>query len=153
MRPVERGDPPAEAPTCEQMRPTLLDRLGLYCSYCEYPVRHVPHAEHVVPKDRFPAWRDRWDNLVVSCSYCNGHKGRHFPKPEDLDDYLWPTRDNTARAFTYANVIPEVDGRLDPSSQHKAARLRGLVKLGAPDDERAKARARPTSWPSIIGHA
>jgi len=123
------------------MRPTLLERVGRYCSYCEYPVRHVPHAEHVVPKDRFPEWRDRWDNLAVGCTYCNGHKGHELPRPEHLDDYLWPTRDNTARAFTYANVVPEVADGLSPLVRHQAAHLRGLVQLGIQEDERDKARA------------
>jgi hypothetical protein len=63
MRPVTRGDAPQGAKTYEEMRPTLIDeRLGRHCSYCEFPVKHVPHAEYVIPKDRFPAWRDRWDN-------------------------------------------------------------------------------------------
>ncbi|MEP7125333.1 MAG: HNH endonuclease signature motif containing protein [Byssovorax sp.] len=123
------------------MRPTLFDRLGHYCSYCEYPVRHVPHAEHVVPKDRFAEWRDRWDNLVVGCTYCNGRKGDKLPAPENVDQYLWPTRDNTARAFTYANVIPEVAPDLDPALHYKAAHLRGLVQLGVSDDDRANTRA------------
>jgi uncharacterized protein (TIGR02646 family) len=141
MRPVTRGDAPPAAKTCDEMRPTLLGRLGCYCSYCEYPVSHVPHIEHIVPKERFKDWRHRWDNLIVSCTWCNSHKGSKLPVPGKLDDYLWPTRDNTARAFTYVNVIPEVANGLADELRHKAAHLRGLVQLGLPDDDRAKARA------------
>ncbi len=141
MRPVERGDAPPGATTFDEMRPTLLDRLGRYCSYCEYPVKHAPHGEHIIPKDKFPAWEHRWDNLAVACSWCNGHKGKDRPAPDRVDDYLWPTRDNTARAFTYTNVIPEVAGGLRGDLGNKAAMLRGLVDLGVTNDDRAKARA------------
>ena len=142
MRPVTRGDAPPGAGTYEEMRPTLIhERLGCYCSYCEFPVEHQAHAEHVVPKDRFPGWRDRWDNLIVSCTWCNSRKGKERPDPTKLDDYLWPTRDNTARAFTYANVVPEVADSLSPELQRKAALLRGLVKLGLMNDKRADKRA------------
>jgi hypothetical protein len=140
MRPVTRGPAPEGAATYEEMRPTLFERLGRHCSYCELPVRHQPAAEHVVPKDRFRAWRDRWDNLLVGCSYCNSRKGDALPRPEDIDTYLWPTRDNTARAFTYVNVIPEVARDLAGPVAYLAAHLRGLVQLGV-HDERARARA------------
>jgi HNH endonuclease len=141
MRPVERGAAPANATTYEAMSPTLFARLGRYCSYCEFPLEHVPHAEHIVPKDRFPPYRDRWDNLLVACTWCNSHKGKVLPRPQDLADYLWPTTDNTARAFRYANAIPVVDTSLAPAMQDKAARLRGCVKLGVADDLRASRRA------------
>ena len=141
MRPVTRGDAPPGATTYEEMRPALFDHLGRYCSYCEYPVKHVPHAEHVIPKARFPEWRDRWENLLVSCTYCNGHKGDARPEPAHVDDYLWPTRDNTARAFTYADIVPQIAAGLTRPVRDKAAMLRGMVRLGLPDDERANARA------------
>lgn len=142
MRPVTRGAAPPGAKTYEEMRPTLVEeRLGYYCSYCELKLDHSPHAEHIVPKGAFPAWRDRWDNLLVSCNHCNSHKSDERPKPADLDDYLWPTRDNTARAFTYTNVVPEVAHELTSELQCKAAKLRGLVKLSFPHDKRAKKRA------------
>jgi hypothetical protein len=124
------------------MRPTLLVRIGRYCSYCEYPIKHLPHAEHIIPKTRFREHRDRWENLIVSCSYCNGHKGDERPAPTDVERYLWPTRDNTARAFSYANVVPTiVDDLVDPV-RAQAAMLRGLVDLGSASDERASERAQ-----------
>lgn len=141
MRPVQPGHAPREAVTYEKMRPALIERLGCYCSYCEFPVHHAPHAEHIIPKKRFPAWRDRWENLLVSCTWCNGHKGDERPAPGDVDEYLWPSRDNTALAFSYANIIPEVAGGLTPAQRTMAARLRGLVHLGLTGDARAKARA------------
>lgn len=141
MRPVQRGAEPSGAKTYEAMRPTLVARLGCYCSYCELPVSHVPHAEHIVPKDRFPAWRDRWDNLLVSCTWCNSYKGDERPPPEKVDEYLWPTRDNTARAFSYASIIPRVSDMLEEPLRSRAARLRGLVRLAVTGDTRGKARA------------
>lgn len=141
MRPVDRGAPPANATTYEAMSSTLFARLGRYCSYCEFPLEHVPHAEHIVPKDRFPPYRDRWDNLLVACTWCNSHKGKVLPRPQDLADYLWPTIDNTARAFRYTNVIPVLDDSLPPAMRPKAARLQGCVELSISDDQRATKRA------------
>jgi hypothetical protein len=141
MRPVTRGPAPPGATRYEEMRRTLLERLGCYCSYCEYPVGHVPHAEHVIPRGRFPEERDEWENLLVSCTYCNSHKGKKRPEPARVDDYLWPARDNTARAFTYANIVPELADDLTGPVRNKAAMLRGLVQLGLPGDERANERA------------
>lgn len=141
MRPVERGSAPAGLATYEEMSSPLLKRLGRYCSYCEYSVPHAPHVEHIVPKKAYPSWRNRWDNLLVSCTYCNSRKGSKKPTPADIDNYLWPTRDNTTRAFLYTNIVPEVNASLTPPLQNQAALLRGLVKLGALDDDRAKTRA------------
>jgi len=141
MRPVQRGAPPHGATTYEQMRPTLLTRLGSYCSYCEYPVKHVPHAEHIIPKGRYPTYRNRWDNLLVACTYCNGYKSKKLPTSATLNDYLWPTCDNTARAFTSENVYPRLpDGLIEPA-RTLAAKLYGLVRLSLPNDDRAKERA------------
>jgi len=141
VRPVDRPPAPAGATTYEEMSPALREGLGEYCSYCEYPIRHVPHAEHIVPKDKFPASRDQWDNLLLACSWCNGHKGKDRPRPQDLGDYLLPDRDNTARAFDYANVVPVVAPTLSMPLQAKAARTRGMVKLNVGDDQRAMKRA------------
>ena len=140
MRPVRRGAEPDGMATYEEMRPALLTRLGRYCSYCEYPVKHVAHAEHILPKDRYRAHRNRWDNLLVACTYCNGHKGDERPTPATVDAHLWPERDNTARAFTYENVHPRTQHLGEPA-QSMAARLYGLVRLSPTDDERAKERA------------
>ncbi len=145
MRPVKRGDAPPGATTYEKMRQPLRDALGEYCSYCEFPVAHAAHTQHAIPKDQFHEWRDRWDNLLISCQWCNSHKPKKIPAPETVDDYLWPTRDNTARAFSYANVIPEVSEALTGEVRNKAARLRGLVQLGHPSDKRAKKRAEAFS--------
>lgn len=120
--------------TSDEMRPELLRRLGRYCSYCEYPVAHLPHAEHIIPKDRFPAWRDRWDNLLVACSWCNGHKGDELPTPDTVDAYLLPHRDNTMRAFVYSNRVPEVSPTLAVQAREMAARTRGLVRFDVHDD-------------------
>lgn len=139
MRPVTRGAPP-DAATWEAMSPQLQQRLGRYCSYCEFPVRHTPHVEHIVPKERFPAWRDRWDNLVVACSHCNSRKGSARPTPDSVDAHLWPTRDNTALAFDYAHVFPRVAPALAPALQPMAARTRGLLRLAEPNDPRARER-------------
>jgi hypothetical protein len=139
--PVERGDAPVGPTTYEEMSPTLFDRLGKYCSYCEFPVVHVPHAEHIVPKKRFTAHRNLWTNLLVACSYCNAKKGHQRPPPEDVDAYLWPTRDNTSRAFEYPSGVPRVAAGVMEPARTMAAKLRGLVQLAVTSDARWKERA------------
>ncbi len=140
MRPVDRGAVPVDATTYEEMGPRLQERIGEYCSYCEYPVSSGGHTEHIVPKDQNPGWRNRWDNLLVACTWCNSCKGSRLPRPQDLGDYVWPDRDNTTRAFTYENIFPRVDPSIPASLQHKAARTLGLVKLGTSDDRRHRDR-------------
>jgi HNH endonuclease len=141
MRPVTRGEKPEHADTYEEMREVLLKDWGEYCSYCELPIINRPDAEHILPKTKNPDERDNWDNLLLSCGVCNPRKGSKRPTPQTLDSFLWPSRDNTARAFKYDNIFPEVADGLTKEQQRMAARLRGLLVLGDTNDKRHKKRA------------
>ncbi len=140
MRPVTRKAQPKNATTYPQMRKILLGHWGKYCSYCELPITHKPDAEHILPQKINPQKRDDWDNLHLSCGYCNSRKGDTDPTPTTIDTYVWPTKDNTARAFKYVNVFPEVADGLTKEQRELAQRLYDLLKLDATGDVREQER-------------
>mgnify|MGYP002224548400 CR=1 FL=1 len=53
--------------------PYLERRIGMYCSYCEFSIPHVPEVEHVVSKSKGGDLTD-WNNLNLGCKYCNTRK-------------------------------------------------------------------------------
>lgn len=150
MRPVTREKQPNGATRYDDMRPFLLVHWGKYCTYCELPIGHQPAVDHILPRDRFPEYVDLWENLLLSCSHCNSRKGAEFPTPQTLDDYLWPTKDNTARAFKYVNIFPELADGLPKEHREMARQLHDLLKLDATgdlrEDERRQAYAEATKW-------
>lgn len=47
MRPVNKGESPyQEIDDYSEALPYLEKQLGAYCSYCEFPIKHVPEVEH-----------------------------------------------------------------------------------------------------------
>lgn len=134
MRPVNKGQSPYESiDKYADALPYLEERLGLYCSYCEFPISHVPEVEHISSKSKGGALTD-WDNLLLGCKYCNSRKGSKVT-PENRDKYLWPDIDNTALAYTYYDGVPNVNesdlNLIDPTGVRleKAKNLFNLVDL------------------------
>jgi uncharacterized protein (TIGR02646 family) len=113
MRPVRRAASPfpTDLDNYEDAKPSLVARLGRYCSYCERPIHTVLAVEHIQPKD-LEAYRNligRWENFLLACVNCNSCK-----KTKDivLANVLLPDRDNTFAAFSYSadgSVIPAPD--------------------------------------------
>lgn len=51
MRPVNKGKSPYQKINdYSEALPYLEKRLGGYCSYCEFPIKHVPEVEHIASK-------------------------------------------------------------------------------------------------------
>ena len=74
MRPVDKGDSPYEKiDKYQDALPYLEEKIGLYCSYCEMPIKHVPEVEHVVSKSK-GGDLTAWENLNLGCKYCNSRK-------------------------------------------------------------------------------
>ena len=47
MRPVDKGEEPKEKYSKYQEAEKILEeRIGAYCSFCEFPIMHVPEVEH-----------------------------------------------------------------------------------------------------------
>lgn len=127
MRPVERGTAPRAYTKYEQAIGDLEARLGRYCSYCERKLPIGLAVEHAVAKSLDPALRTSWTNLLLGCLNCNSVK---WNKPTDEDTFLWPDRDNTFRAFEYAEGgFVRVATGLAQDTEAPAHRLMALVGL------------------------
>ena len=108
MRPVDKGESPYEKiDKYQDALPYLEDKIGLYCSYCEMPIKHVPEVEHVVSKSK-GGDLTAWENLNLGCKYCNSRKSSKVTL-NNKNDYLWPDEDNTAIAYLYTNGFPMVN--------------------------------------------
>lgn len=134
MRPVERGDRPEnpdgtrrEFRQYRDARDPLLERIGEYCSYCEVVLSTGADLEHVQPKTVVPALERDWDNFLLACGSCNSIKG---DQAIAIDDYLWPDRDNTAKAFVYDyDLPPRPNPELATALQTLASRTISLTGL------------------------
>ena len=74
MRPINKGESPyKKINEYKDVLPYLERRIGMYCSYCEFPIPHVPEVEHVVSKSKGGDLTD-WNNLNLGCKYCNTRK-------------------------------------------------------------------------------
>lgn len=134
MRPINRGIRPQQEDgsliefTAYQLaRPELINRLGEYCSYCEMQLDASLAVEHVQPKSLNAELELEWDNFLLACTNCNSTKG---DKEIELNQYYWPDRDNTFRAFKYCEggVIMSADD-LDEEQQQIAENTLHLVGL------------------------
>jgi uncharacterized protein (TIGR02646 family) len=157
MRPIERGKHPkvhdgndVTFAKYNDARDHLIDRIGDYCSYCEVCLHGPIHVEHVRPKKPQPALELTWSNLLLGCTTCNSIKG---DKDVDLTHYLWPDRDNTARAFNYDhNLPPYVAPGLSPAIHAIAEatiKLTGLNRIpghAAYSDRDRRWKKRLDAW-------
>lgn len=108
MRPVDKGEAPEHVfKKYQEAEPYLEERLGAYCSFCEFPIRHVPEVEHKEAKAK-GGDELAWENLLLSCKYCNTCKGTIVAKG-DKEKYLWPDEDDTFHAFSYDTEIPKLN--------------------------------------------
>ncbi len=135
MRPINKGKSPYKNITkYSDAKPYLKKAIGEYCCYCEFPISHVPEADHVVSKSKDGSMTD-WDNLLFSCKYCNTRKGDKVCN-SNVDEYMWPDKYNTGLAFLYENGCPKVNidelNQLDPSGNaaRMAKSIYDLVDLG-----------------------
>ena len=82
MRPINKGESPyKKINEYKDALPYLERRIGMYCSYCEFSIPHVPEVEHVVSKSKGGDLTD-W-----KCSSCGGKiiplpTEQHFIKPK-----------------------------------------------------------------------
>ncbi|MBK9168429.1 MAG: HNH endonuclease [Bryobacterales bacterium] len=134
MRPVRRGPSPIshDFEDYRKAKEPLVERLGMYCSYCERRLPTSLHVEHIQPKSLHPDLEGRWENFLLACVNCNSHK-RERDVP--FTDVFLPDRDNTFAAFEYSK-----DGRVDRSGSLRGRKLgialRTLALIGL--DRKAK---------------
>lgn len=150
MRPVERGAHPVDTQGAPRVfakygdaRNALIERLGSFCSYCEMRIENAPNVEHVSPKSKDADREKDWLNFLLSCNHCNPTKGDRTIYREE---YFWPDRDNTFRAFVY-----RVGGLVDPhpslsvEERNRALRTRDLAGLN-PVPGRSSTDANDRCW-------
>ncbi|MBR8828695.1 MAG: HNH endonuclease [Gomphosphaeria aponina SAG 52.96 = DSM 107014] len=130
MRPIERGNCQQKFREYQDAKKELIQRLGEYCSYCE---RYIPAGlavEHIQPKTKHPDKELNWDNFLLACVNCNSTKG---DSDVLLEEYYWPERDNTARAFEYltGGIVRENPtlSYLEQQRAKKTLDLTGLNKI------------------------
>ncbi len=136
MRPVDKGESPyIIIKAYQDALPYLEKKIGLYCSYCEMPINHVPEVEHMVSR-KHGGEVTAWSNLLLGCKYCNTRKGAKTTL-QNVEEYLWPDTENTAVAFSYTNGVPRVNEdilkELDPTGSYyiKAKNTYEMVDLGS----------------------
>ncbi len=150
MRPVERGENTTVFSEYQEAKRLLIDRLGMYCSYCERRLSGGLAVEHILPKGNpdYAHLELQWGNFLLSCINCNSHK-KTIAKTV-LDKYFWVHLDNTFMALQY---LPggrvAINSNLDEAQQQKAARTIAMFKLDLcpPEDlETRDPKARDLRW-------
>ena len=64
-------------------RKNLMLRDQFQCQYCgKRPSQRDLNVDHVMPRSR--GGQDSWENLVVSCRFCNLKKGRRTPQEASM---------------------------------------------------------------------
>lgn len=137
MRPIDRGKPPVDEQgrivhftKYEEARPELISRLGELCSYCEMHLDAGLAVEHIQPKSRQPQHEMKWENLLLACVNCNSIKHDQDIHDQNIDDYLWPDKNNTFLALAYSEGgMVTVQQNLPEEIRLKAQRLIELVAL------------------------
>lgn len=136
MRPVDKGESPTEGEFrhYRQAFPELVKRLGAYCSYCERKVSTSLAVEHVCPKSKHKNLKNKWSNFLLACTQCNSSKNATDISPDDLEEYVWPDRDDTYHMITY---LPEngyearVNENISPIDKERVRKTLDLVNINA----------------------
>jgi uncharacterized protein (TIGR02646 family) len=127
MRPVERGLAPQIYAQYGDAIEDLKSRLGSYCSYCERQVAASLAVEHVIPKNLHPELEIEWNNFLLGCTNCNSVKS---DREVEIDNFIWPDRDNTLLAFVYSKGgFVRLADNLNNEQKTKAQSLLDLVGL------------------------
>lgn len=134
MRPIDKGRCPQEngkdktVSQYRDWRKDLIDRIGYYCVYCNIPLSHQLHVEHVVPKAPLQGSPVgsllNWENMLLACEKCNKSKSNKpsAPSVHYLPEYhngLLPFVSKTSPKHPNALLIGVKSG-LNPAQQTKA---------------------------------
>lgn len=135
MRPICKGASPVvgDFRKYQDAKPKLVNRLGLYCSYCERRIVTLLAVEHIEPKSG-PHGKSqlekRWSNFLLACTNCNSCKGA---KAVNFEQILFPDRDNTFAAFVYeSDGTITISPNITPHQNVMADNLLRLVGLEKP---------------------
>ena len=89
----------------ETVKSALIEMFNGKCAYCESHIIHINYGdiEHFRPKSKFPEFCFEWDNLLLSCSICNGksNKGNKFPLEREGGFIVNPVEENPNDFFRF----------------------------------------------------
>lgn len=147
MRPVDRGPAPRDYIHYDDAKSDLVARLGLFCCYCERPIKTLLAVEHILPKSLHPNLEREWMNFLLACTNCNSTKG---DRPVDRAEVILPDQDHSIRAFEYVSSgAIKATATLGPAIEEKSKRtlwLTGLDKLPTDLHEEAEFQAALERW-------
>jgi uncharacterized protein (TIGR02646 family) len=127
MRPVVKDDGAGRAyADYADALDDLASQIGLYCSYCEIPIKNAPEVEHVQPKSLQPQLRLDWNNFLLGCKSCNTTKGN---RPVDTHATAFPDKDNTFRGLTFNQSTVTIAAGLLATEMTSIKNVVQLVKL------------------------
>lgn len=102
MRPISKGRPSKIYKEYGDAKPDLYLRLGLQCCYCEQHVKLENIAvEHIFPKEKHSECRLLWSNFLLTCTLCNSTKKDADIFYNNVNDYIFPDRDDTYKRIVY----------------------------------------------------
>jgi hypothetical protein len=146
MRPVDKGVSPYASISCySDALPYLEEKNGIYCSYCEMPIKNGPHVEHKESKNSGGSITG-WSNLLLSCIYCNSTK-REKIKAGQANFCIWPDMDNTFLAYVYENGLPALNkSLLTANGQHTYDKAKKLFDIVVLDNIPSHPKVRDRRW-------
>lgn len=128
----------ANYPKYREAKPSLVENLGPFCSYCEnaYSYSRDLDVEHIQPKNFkkdgvkvYAHLETAWSNFLLSCTTCNGSDNKDT-KDVVLNQCHLPHLNNTFKSFVYkAGGVVEVNPALQGLSHDNAVNLMSLVRL------------------------
>jgi uncharacterized protein (TIGR02646 family) len=75
------------------------------CAFCESYITHIDYGqiEHFKPKSKYPDFCFEWENLLLSCSICNGksNKGDKFPLEDENGPLINPVNEKPDDFFKF----------------------------------------------------
>ncbi|MGE8019349.1 HEPN domain-containing protein [Peribacillus frigoritolerans] len=111
-----------------ELKQLLIEESQSRCVYCEEPIAISSFGtiDNYYPKSIYPHLALDWDNLFLSCEYCNFTKGRLDPKKEGELIILHPAYDDI-QSHIFENEIGQLKGKSE-----KAVNTISLLKLNRP---------------------
>jgi len=106
----------------------LNEEQNNYCPYCEKIIRRNDegHIEHIKPRDKFPAYFQNYDNIIVSCNEkltCGKIKENKYS-----DDFINPVLDNPEDYLIFNLANGEIIPRCNDDNDIKKKRANYTIE-------------------------
>jgi uncharacterized protein (TIGR02646 family) len=103
------------------------------CYLCERICVTDYQIEHLLSQEHFPGSATSWDNLFLSCSYCNGKKQHHFdamlnPSACNVEDRIVFFHDVSTKKVTFTAVCTDENTGTTIALLHKIFNGAGSIR-------------------------